>query len=425
MKPASNMLPGKIALLLMPLLLGLAPTAQAVDLNWSGFGTLGAAVSDQSYKYQRFINDEASFNRDSLFGIQLDARLSQQWSATIQGKVAASDHHDSAWQPSLTWAFVSWRPSDDWLIRAGKIRLPLMLNTENLDVGGTFDMARLPQEVYSIAPTNDVVGLSISRSWTLRATDWNLEAYSGQANTYQRYYGRVMTPESKTIPGSFFLPFRMISSGLVLAVRGADNIFRIGVHNVSAKRKDGQSHGEIPYVQGPGFGYYNIEAGASVDELTIPVQTLGMSLLLPADVRVTAEYARMEIHSSSEGLARWGAYIAASKRFGDWVPYVYLAKMKSAGSALAKYRDIERSAAQAPTPFLRTLQILGADAVAASDQWTGGIGTSYRLSSNGLLKAEWSQTHTGVVSSFVDAPPGEESGDRRINVYSLSYSVIF
>lgn len=129
---------------LLPLALLLPLTASAVDLTWSGFATLGYAQSDQPYKYQRFIDDQGSFNRDSIFGAQLDLKFNQQWGATLQGKLAPSIKSDSRWDATLSWAFISWRPVDDWLIRAGKLRLPLMLNTENTDVGATFDLARLP-----------------------------------------------------------------------------------------------------------------------------------------------------------------------------------------------------------------------------------------------------------------------------------------
>ena len=190
---------------LLPFLAALTLPAQAVDLTWSGFGTVGYAQSDQAFKYQRFINNNGDIKRDSILGGQLDARFSQQWSATVQAKLAPSDHSDTNWQASLAWAFLSWRPSDDWLIRAGKIRLPLMLNTENNDVGATFDFARLPQEVYSIAPTTDVVGFSISKTWMFDSYEWMLEGYTGQEKTYQRYYTRAMQPDGAG-PGSWFIP---------------------------------------------------------------------------------------------------------------------------------------------------------------------------------------------------------------------------
>lgn len=407
---------------LLPILAALAMPAQALDLTWSGFGTFGFAQSDQPYKYQRFIDNHGTLERDTILGGQLDARLSQQWSATIQAKLAPSDHNDTDWQASLAWAFVSWRPSDDWLIRAGKIRLPLMLNTENNDVGATFDFARLPQEVYSISPTTDVLGISISKTWMFGSYEWGLEGYTGQEKTFQRYYTRATQPDGSG-PGSWFVPFRMNSSGIVLTVRDIGNTFRVGVHEVVATRIGEQSHADIPLNPA---GYYDVGSGRRVDRLIIPVQTLGASVSLPANIRVTAEYARVRVSSASEGLSRWGTYLAIERRIGDWKPYIYYAKMRSTGKALDLYQAIETASHSPLLPGgLRNYQTFNADIVAAYDQWTGALGTSYRLSPVSLLKAEYAHTSTGVVSSFVDAPPGSDSRNRRINVFSFSYNFTF
>ena len=142
-----NILRGIFGAGVMPLLLVASGSALAFDLAWSGFGTVGYAQSDQPVNYQRFIDEKGSFKRDSVLGAQVDARFSQQWGATVQVKAAPSDHSDSQWQASLAWAFVSWRPSDDWLIRAGKLRLPFMLNTENADVGGNVEDGQEAQHV--------------------------------------------------------------------------------------------------------------------------------------------------------------------------------------------------------------------------------------------------------------------------------------
>ncbi len=411
---------------LLPLALSLPLTAGAVDLTWSGFATLGYAQSDQAYKYQRFIDDKGSFNRDSILGAQLDLKFNQQWGATLQGKLAPSVKNDSRWDATLSWAFISWRPVDDWLIRAGKLRLPLMLNTENTDVGATFDLARLPMEVYSIAPTTDVLGLSISKTWLADRFDWTLEAYTGEAKTHWRYYGREIH-DTVVSPGSWFLPVDIKSSGLVLTTRDIDNTFRIGVHEVEATRGGEPTHAEIPFrTIAPGVGYYDLTSGRRVDKLLIPVQTIGASFKLPADVKVTAEYARMKVDSLSEGLSRWGAYLAVAKRVGKWTPYVYYAKMKSTDSALEKYKAINGNTVPAlPAPYNTDLinksQKLAADIVVPYDQWTAAIGTSYRLTPSSLIKAEWAHTQSGIVSSFIDA----DSANQRLNVFSLSYSLTF
>jgi opacity protein-like surface antigen len=80
--------------------LALAAPAQAVDLAWSGFGTLGYAQSDQPVNYQRFIDEKGTFKRDSVLGAQVDA-LFTAVGATLQVKAAPSNHSDAQWQASL------------------------------------------------------------------------------------------------------------------------------------------------------------------------------------------------------------------------------------------------------------------------------------------------------------------------------------
>jgi len=415
-------------LLSLALLLPLG--AQAVDMNWSGFGTAGYAISDQPYKYQRFIDNQGTLNRDSIVGGQLDFKFTQQFGATIQGKLAPAGDSDTQWEGTLSWAFVSWRPMDELLIRLGKFRLPLMLNTENSDVGATFDFARLPVEVYSLAPTTDVVGLSISKSWFTDPLEWNLEAYTGVAKTNWRYYGREIR-ENQNSPGSWFIPIDIKSSGLVLTARDFANTFRIGIHEVEAQRVGEATHADIPFrTIAPGIGFYDIGSGRRVDTLLIPVQTLGASFSLPADFKVTTEYARMRVNSASEGLSRWGAYLAVSRRMGNWTPYVYYAKTKSPDSALEKYKAINgNTVPPLPAPHsadaINQSQKLTADIIAPFDQWTGALGTSYRLTPTSLIKAEWSHTRSGVASNFIDAPSGGDSTNKQINVFSLSYNFTF
>jgi len=406
---------------LLTLLAAMAMPAQAVDLTWSGFGTFGYARSDQSFNYQRFIDNGGTVKRDTVVGAQVDARFSQEWSATVQAKAAPSDHSDSQWQASVAWAFLSWRPNDDWLIRAGKIRLPLMLNTENSDVGATYDMARLPLEVYSIAPTTDVVGVSISKTWLGDSFDLVAEAYTGETSTYWRYYGRDRTIDNANSPGSWFLPIDMKSSGLVLTARSLENTFRVGYHEGEASRPGEKTGAGFEYLNPPGL--YRLLPGG-VDKLRVPILTLGASVMLPADFRLTSEYAKAKIESASRGLSRWGAYVALMKRMGAWTPYVYYAKTKSTDGALGLYQQINANAGAVPAP-LRSSQTLMADLTSPYDQSTVALGTSFWVTSKSVIKAELSQVRTGIASSFVDAPAGSDSGNRHINIFSLSYSFSF
>ena len=75
MKPANAML----LKFLLALTLALPLSASAVDINWSGFGTAGYTISDQPYKYQRFIDDHGTLKSDSILGAQVDVKFNQQW----------------------------------------------------------------------------------------------------------------------------------------------------------------------------------------------------------------------------------------------------------------------------------------------------------------------------------------------------------
>ena len=416
---------------LLALALALPFSASGFEANWSGFGTLGYAVSDQPYKYQRFIDDQGTFKRDSVLGVQMDAKLSPQWGATVQARLAPASDSDKQWEPSLAWAFVSWRPADDLLIRAGKLRLPFMINTENQEVGATYPFARLPVEVYSTAPSSDIVGLMVSKSWWMSTLEWGVDGYYGKINYPQRVHGRDMSPQGM-VGGTWFEPIQLQGGGLVFSLRSDDDLYRLGLHRMETRMRHG---GRIvtepafyplpspPYQAGEGL--YNQLASPMVDNTVSPLLTFGASIGLPAGFQLSTEYARVRVINANNGWDRWAAYGALSKRIGAWTPYGYYARMKAGGRVLRLYQSIENNRVSLPMPGMNESQRFAADMLIASDQSTWALGSSYQLSPRSLLKAEWSQTKTGVVSSFVDAPSGSSSADQRINVLSLSYSFTF
>lgn len=137
--------------------------ALAQDLAWSGFATLGYARSvDAPGRYLRWIDDDGTFDASSVAALQLDARFNPSWSATVQLKAAPSVSSDNRWSVRPAWAFLAWRPDDDWLLRAGRMRVPLYMHSESLDIGVAHSMARLPVEMYSLVPSNEFNGLSAS-----------------------------------------------------------------------------------------------------------------------------------------------------------------------------------------------------------------------------------------------------------------------
>jgi len=412
-----------------------AMTAAAADISLSGFGTVGYAQSDQSYKYQRFVNDQGTFKRDSVLGVQMDARLNDEFGFTLQGKVAPSLSSDKDWDATVSWAFLSWRPTNDWLIRVGRVRVPLYLNSENIDVGATFDFARLPAEVYTTSQATDGDGLFVSKTWNMDAGELTLNGYSGSAKTHYRFYRREDMPPL-TSSGSYFVPVKVTANGLALTLQRDDNTFRVGAHDTYTKITDDQVMPvTFPYVAiMPGVGYYqtsNLVPGPGVSNETkihAVVYTLGADVVVGNGFRVMGEYVRRDVRNISTGPDSQGAYLAVLKPIGAWTPYISAARLESMSQTRDLYNKVNSNTVPGFIPGaaqINATQRAGADGIIAYDQTTWALGTSYRVTPTSKVKAEWARTQTSDMSSLIDAPPGGESGKKAVNVFSFSYNVVF
>ena len=198
--------------------------AQAFEYTLSGFGTLGYAVSDNDITYQRYIDNDGTLMRDSLFGLQLDAQFNDTWSATTQVILTPSTDDDNAVAPQLKWTMISYRPTNDWLIRLGRISLGGLLNQQNLDVGVSYDMVRLPNEVYLLSSSYDFDGVSVAKTWNATDYEVTLDASFGTQNRdYRSYFNGSDKPS--------FYSGDVTAGGLVLTITDYDQaMYRAGYH---------------------------------------------------------------------------------------------------------------------------------------------------------------------------------------------------
>lgn len=404
-------------------------SAQAVDFSLSGYGTIGYAQSDQENAYQRFIDEDGTLKRDTVLGAQLSARFNPEWSATLQAKLAPAADSDRDVKATLSWAFLSYRPTDDWLFRAGKLRIPFYLNSENADVGTTFTAARLPIEVYSTAATVDFVGASFAKTWLVDENEWVLDGYWGKANDASwRFHARdpnvspapLLTPDGQ--PGEFFAKLNTESGGFRLSLNREGNTFLAGIHRAKTTPRDSPNLGPSTYVLGPdiGIGTYYLP-GTDAHKIITTTAHLGASIDLGQGFRTIGEFVRRKNEGSSLSPDSKGFYLTLQKEVGHWTPYLTYAKLTTKNRDLYQAVNTAQPVAILNTTYQRAL----ADTIVVYDQQSWALGTAYAIDSKNKIKAEWSVVDTGVASSFVDASPGGESGDQHINVFSLSYSFTF
>ncbi len=418
------------------------PSVSGLDLSFSGFGTLGYARSDQSFAYQRYVTDRGTFRRDSLLGAQLDARFGQSgFGATLQGRLAPSIDDDNRYDARLAWAFLSWRPTDNWLARVGRLRIPVYMNSETTEVGATFDLAHQPGELYTttLLPSADFNGLSLGRSFSLEDQgDITLDLYGGRQRSSTRMFWRDDIAGFQT-RGAFAVPLDIEAQGLVLTWRNdlEDQQLRLGFHRVSTDFVDrGQFINEsFPWVEPlPGMGYYKTTEMMPGPELRqtrhfdYRFTTLGVSSSLPAAFKLIAE-ASVRQAEGSRMVPRFSqGYLALQRRSGAWTPYAVWAWLKSTDGQLAEYVALNGNRVSPSAPFASLINLgqrAGADQFFAYDQHSLALGTSYRIDARQLLKFEVQQVDIGKVSQLVDAPAGEDSGGRTIRIVTLGYSFVF
>lgn len=396
-----------------------------LDVRVSGFATLGHAVSDQSWRWQRFTDEGGTFWRDSIVGGQLDARLSPSWAATVQLTLAPSTRHEREWAVDAAWAFVSWRPDNDWLLRAGKQRVPIFLNAENRDVGQTYAFARLPAEVYAVSPTTDHTGLSVSRTWQSDSGELSADAYGGRAQISERSRSRDL--------GVMYLAVHSDLVGAALTWRSEALSWRLGLHHAVSQRKDGQPlPSSYPYVSPfPGFGYYQVSNAilggpgiGNTDKVVNTVINVGLDARVAPNWRVVTEIARNIQGRTDLGANTVGGYVAVLHTLGHLTPYVSLARLQTLG-APRKVSEALMASAGAGSDALSVAQRAAADAIPVYDQTSAGVGAAYALSPRSQLKGEWMHTRIGRRSAMADDPAEGTLSQTGVNVLSLSYSVVF
>ncbi len=407
----------------------LAQVAMAADYTFTGYGTVGYAQSDQSYNYQRFISNSGTFMRDSVLGMQADARFNQEWGATVQAKVAASLDNDNRWAPVIPWAFLSYRPSNDWLIRAGKFRVALSLNSENMDVGTTYTPFRFPNELYYVSSSLDGTGASFVKTWEFAGRELNLEGYSGQSNVLLRHHLRDTASTS-------WIPLKLKIEGLALGLHQQEDIFRIGFFNAEYTRRDSKpffvhlTANLLPPSSGMSGTYYSPpDASGTTPKFTTPSFFLGVDIRWAWGLQTTGEYIKRRYAGIDIGPDSESAYLSLSKDYGRFTPYVTYAQIQSKNINI--YNAVN-GAQVTGTPqtmpkviFYNAQNRAFADFLGMADQHSWALGTAYDTSKKSKFKAEWMLVHTDAMSSFIDAPVKGESGNQHINVYSLSYSFLF
>lgn len=168
------------------------PLALAADwtdrTNISGFYSSRYSITDEKAYFHG--DSDTGINKDGSFqgtkiGLTVTSQLSDDLNVAML--MMSADGHD-AYATHVDWAFASFRLSDEFTLRAGKIKFPVGLVNEYVDVGVAYPWINAPLLLYA----EEISGAQATREaytgasmlWEGEAGDWSFggDLFFGQVD---------------------------------------------------------------------------------------------------------------------------------------------------------------------------------------------------------------------------------------------------
>lgn len=175
----------KVRLLPLAICLATAPAfaLEQGEYRFNTFGTvgfthLGGEDDGRSYGITGQTTDSWRGDQLSKFGAQLNYGITDTIGATLQ--LTAKPAQDE-WKANVEWAYFSWQANDNLMLRAGRLRTPVYMYSESIDVGFSYPWLRLPDEVYSQVQLSNYEGLDAVYNLPLSFGSLAFQVAGGQA----------------------------------------------------------------------------------------------------------------------------------------------------------------------------------------------------------------------------------------------------
>jgi len=380
----------------------------------SGFGTLGLAYHTERDTQFRRSFDQGEGARagrldagvDSLFGLQLNRRLGEDWSAMVQ--VVARKDAVGDWAPKLSWGFVKYVP-DNWMeIRVGRLTTDIYLDGDSRHIGYAYAGVRPIPDIYGRLAFDTFDGVDASFFSPLGSGMLKFKLYGGRTRgesyvhdhvyrfdhgrtlgstlewlspewTLRLAWGRMQNPHDHSLD-----PFR----GVLRAA--SDALGPVLGAQLAARAGEIDTRSEITFT---GFG-------VGWDRGPVSLQLVG------------AEFA----YNSFPDFEGWALGVTAAYRLGAWKPYVSYSKSVLAGDRrpLALPPGLERLQSTYDNINRRLDQ----------DQYAVGVGVRYDVTENAALKLQLDQIRAKRSSMLLDGE-GMAVGPRSFSVMSVALDFVF
>ena len=293
-----------------------------------GFGAIGVSYNDnKDMLYRNDIVDDSGSNVDASlspltnFGLQFDYSFTDQLSATIQGYW---QNRESGYY-STEWANLKYSLNDGDFFRIGKMRLPLYMYSDILNVSYAYTWVHLPNEVYSSMISN-YLGLEYTKNFLFDEYDLSIQLLAGESKNNQNL-----------IFNDNFKASFDVRNLVGIAITGNYNNLKLRASHFVGKIDIEQD--EIKSIARDIFQnpLYFPDSGAYLNDKYViqddTVKFSGIGFEYDNDFILSSEYTQLSIENNIylEKLKGW--YVNAGYRFDKVQPFIIYAKNnKSQGS---------------------------------------------------------------------------------------------
>lgn len=170
---------------------GIVPIAIALALGFSqqtsaiefdGFLTAGLAVHDQTQTngvpviYLEEIKDDVTFLQDTKFGLQITADVTENMQVIAQMLGASVGNN---FDVEFEWAYLDYALNESISVRAGRIKQPIFLISDYLEVGYAYPWIRPPVEAYRNMPVDNIIGVELLYQTKVGSFNLGVQPYFG------------------------------------------------------------------------------------------------------------------------------------------------------------------------------------------------------------------------------------------------------
>jgi len=306
--------------------------AIAADFTTSGFFN-GVITSDS--------DGDIDFDNKTKAGIQFDAKISDSIFGTLQAVTEVNEWNENVGREIVVeYGFLGYQINQQLTARVGRLKVPVFMNSEYLNVGAVVPWIEAPYSVYHQLPANSYDGADISFSHSVGEVDYTVQAFMGKAEREVNAGGLDTVANFKKMMGSN-LTFNYADFQFRFAYAQADTSFMI-----ESTTKMGMQQGVAQLNAGAQQYMAGATALASIDptqsaalhqqaialmtqagsiqfvldempkEETISFYNIGISGYLTDNISVVSEIAYIDSSHKIEG-DDVGFYLGAMYEFGN------------------------------------------------------------------------------------------------------------